>query len=56
MDLNLAQELASVDHDPLLLVFLDFHKVYNTVDSYRRIHTLERYGVGPRMCGLLETF
>ena len=22
----------------------------------RLIHNLERYGVGPRMCGLLETF
>ena len=32
MDLKLAQELARVDHDPLLLVFLDFHKAYNTGD------------------------
>ena len=32
MDLNIVQELASVDHDLLFLVFLDLWKAYATVD------------------------
>ena len=56
MELNLAQELVSVDHDPLFLVFFDLRKAYDTVDWYHLIHTLEGYGVVPRMCRLLKTF
>ena len=56
MELNLAQELASVEHNPLFLVFLYLWNSYNTVDRERLIHTLEGYGAGPRMCRLLETF
>ena len=32
MELNLAQELASIDQSPLLLVFLDLRKSYDTVE------------------------
>ena len=32
MELNLAQDLAIVDCDPLSLVFLGLRKSYNTVD------------------------
>ena len=56
MELNIAQDIASVDHDPLFLVFLDLRKSYDTLDRESLIHTLEGYGVGPHMCGLLETF
>ena len=56
MELKLAQELSSVDHDPLLPVFLDLSKSYDTVGRECLIQTLEGYGAGPRMCGLLETF
>ena len=56
MKLNIAQELASVDHDPLLQVFLYLRKAYNTVDRKRLIQILEGYGAGPRLCGLLEDF
>ena len=41
MELNLAQELARVDHDPLFLVFLALRKVYSTLDRERFIQTLE---------------
>ena len=54
--LNLAQELASIDQDPLLLVFLDLRKAYDTVDRERLLITLKGYGAGPHLCGLLETF
>ena len=32
MDLKLTQELASIDHSPLFLVFVDLRKAYDTVD------------------------
>ena len=56
MGLKISQELASIDQDPLLLVFLDFRKPYNNVDWYRLLITLEGYGAGPRLFGILETF
>ena len=56
MELNLAQENASLDQYPLLLVFLDLRKSYGTVDWDLLIITLEGYGAGPKMCGLLKTF
>ena len=55
MKLNLAQELARVDHEPFLLIVLDLWKEYNTVDRDRLIQTLEGYRAKPHMCGLLET-
>ena len=56
MGLNLSQELASIDQDPLFLVLLDLRKVYGTVDRECLLITLEGYELGTRMCGLLETF
>ena len=56
MDLKLAQELASIDQDPLFLIFLDLRKDYGTMDRDRILITLEGYGAGPWMCGILETF
>ena len=56
MELKLAQELVSIDQDPLLLVFLDLMKAYDTMDRDLLLVTLEGYGSGSWMCGLLETF
>ena len=56
MELKIAQELVTVDHEPLLLVFLDLWKDYDMVDRDRLIQTLEGYSTGPCMCRLLETF
>ena len=38
------------------MVLLDLQKAYNTVDRDRLLQTLEGYGAGPCMCGLLNTF
>ena len=40
MDLNLAQELTGIDHDPLFLVFIDLSKAYYTVDRDCIIQTI----------------
>ena len=56
MYMNLAQDLASVYHDPLFLVFVDLRKACETAYRDRLIQTLKVYGAGPFMCGLLETF
>ena len=56
VDLNLAQELARIYHDPLFLVFLHLRKAYDIIDRDRLIHTLERYGAGPGLCELMENF
>ena len=54
MDIKMAQELASIDQEPLFLVFLDLRKAYDTLDCVRILQTLDRYGVGPKIRGLLE--
>ena len=49
MELKLPQELASVDQDPLLLVFLDLRKAYNNIYRGRLLQNLEDYGAGPKL-------
>ena len=56
MEVKLAQELASIDYEFLLLLLLDLHKAYDTVYRDRLLIKMEGYGAGPQMCGLLETF
>ena len=54
LELKLTQELAIIDQYPLLLLFLDLCKSYETLDRGHLLTTLERYGAGPQMCGILE--
>ena len=56
IELKLTQELLSIYQNPLLPVFLDLKRAYDTLDRERLFITLEGYGAGPHLCGLLETF
>ena len=56
MELRLAQELESVDQDPLFLVFLDLRKAYEKIYRGRLTNTLEGYGAGLKLQGLLKEF
>ena len=56
MDIKLAQELTSVDQDPIFLVFLDLQKAYGTLDRGSILKTLEGYGAGLHICKLLAVF
>ena len=56
IELKLYQELARIDQYPIFLVFLDIRKAYDTMDREHLFITLEGYGSGPHMCGLLENF
>ena len=54
MELNLAQDLTSIDQEPHFLLFLYLRKAYDTVNQDLLLITLEGFESGPRMCGLLE--
>ena len=56
MELKLAHELASVDHNPLFLVLIDLRKSYDTADRGRPFRTLEGYGAGPHLCEIMAMF
>ena len=56
LELKLVQDLASVNQDPFLLVFMYLHKSYDTLDQGRIVATLEGCGSGTHMHGLLAEF
>ena len=53
LELKLSQDLVSIDQYPLFLVFLDLRKAYYTLDQVCIFTTLEGYGSGSHMCGIL---
>ena len=55
-ELKIEQDLESVDQDPLSLLFLYTRKTYNNLDQGQLLKTLEGYGVGPKMWGILTEF
>ena len=55
-ELTLAQELVSMDQDPLFLVFSYLWKPYNNIYWVRLIKTLEGYGAAPKLQEILAKF
>ena len=56
MYLKLAQELESVDQDPILLLFLDLRKLHDNLYQGRLLQTLEGYAAVPKLRVLLAEF
>ena len=56
VELNLAHYLLSVDQDLLFLVFLDRRKAYENLERGWLLKTLEGYGAGPKMQGIMAEF
>ena len=56
LELKLNQELISIDQDPIFLMFLDLRKEYVTLNLFRILMTMESYGAGPHLCGILAYF
>ena len=56
LELKLAQELSSINQDPLFLVILDLRKSYDTLDRGHLFTTLEGYSSGSHLCGILVEF
>ena len=56
VEINMMQELESINHDLLLLVSLDLQKEYDILECSRLLHTLEGYRAGPKIQGLLAEF
>ena len=54
--LKLAQEMESVDQEPLFWVLLDLRKSYDNLDRGRLMKTLEGYGSGPKIRDVLAGF
>ena len=47
IEANILQQLASLREEVLYMIFLDLHKLYDTLDRSRCLEILEVYGVGP---------
>ena len=56
IELKMDHEMATIDQYPLLLVFVDISKAYDTLECGLLIHTLEEYGTGLKLHGILEKF
>ena len=56
LELKISQELDIINQNPLLLIFLDLCKAYDSVYLECLLTTLEGYGAGTNMRGLLADF
>ena len=52
----MAQYMASIDQYPLFLVFLERSKEYDTLDRGCLLQTMEGYGVGLKLRGIMVEF
>ena len=54
MELNTDQDMARIYQEPLFIMFLYLWKIYDTLDRGRLLQTLEGYGAGLKLHGILE--
>ena len=52
LDAKLSQEPAGIAHEPLLQVFIDVHKAYNSLDRGIFLEVLRGYGMVPNLAPL----
>ena len=56
LEAKLAQQLSGIAHKPLLQVFIDIQKVYNSLDRGRYLEVLRGYGMGLNLDRLLKSY
>ena len=56
LEANLAQQLVVLAHAPLLQVFLDICKAYNSLYREQYLEVLSRYGIGLNLTRLLKYY
>ena len=56
LEANLAQNLDGIAYNTLLQVFLDIHKVYDSLDRGLCLEVLREYGLGPKLARLLTNY
>jgi Reverse transcriptase (RNA-dependent DNA polymerase) len=56
LEAKLSQELASIENEPLFVVFLDLKKAYDTIDQQRSLDLFQQYSMGNNMLRLIRHF
>ena len=56
LKIKLLRRIAALREEFLHAIFLDLHKAYDALGSYRCLHILEGYCVGPRSLRLLRRY
>ena len=56
LEAKLYQQLSGIAHKPLLNVFIDVRKAYNSLDRGRCIEVLRGYGMGLNLACLLKSY
>ena len=56
LEAKLVQQLSGIAHKPLLQVFLDVQKAYDSLDQERCLELLRGYGLGPNLARLLDNY
>ena len=56
MEVNLAQQLDGLAHNPIFQCFIDVRKAYNSLEMGRCLEVLRGYGMGPNLARLLKSY
>ena len=56
MEVNLAQQLDGLAHNPIFQCFIDVRKAYNSLDRGQCIEVLRGYGMGLNLARLFKSY